>query len=501
MTTSDIASPVSSRARLRPWYDVAPVHVVVLAATFTGFAAYEASHLLAITNNDIWWRLRTGQWILENHAVPRYGLFSQWSALPWVDSSWGFDALGAFFYRLCGPAGLPLFLLCLQVAVAVALFALALRASNKFWPAIALAAVAQFCLMPLQPRPALCSIILLAIELALLLRAHRIGDARMLYWLPLVFVAWVNLDRQFSYGLLVLALFCVSAIIEQVGRRSGAAWLGDSSPALPLGTLGAVAAASFLATFVSPYGWRLHALLWYGATHSTADRYFRELHSLRFRQPQDYLLMLLAMTAFFALGRRRSRDLFLLALLLVSAAISFRTMRDNWFVVVCSVAIIGNALRDQKGSAAEAGQSSWRRWEKLAAAALVLIVITAARPQFARLPKLSETFPVRAADYIRQNHLPQPIFNTYEWGGFLTWYLPEYPVSIDSRADLYSDDVYLAYFKLTQAEVPLESDPVFARAQAILLEANSPMADALSTLPNFRVAYQDNVAVVLVRSN
>ena len=496
MSPASVASPVSARAHAHRWYEF-PLRVAALVATFTAFAVYECNHLLALTNNDIWWRQRTGQWILHNHAIPRSGLFSQWPALPWVDASWGFDTLVADFRA---PV-LPMLLLYLQVAMAAALVALAFRTSRKFWPAIALAAIAQFCLMPLQPRPALCSIILLSVELTLVLAARRTGDARVLFWLPLVFVAWVNLDRQFSYGLLVLALFCVAAIVERVSRRSGATWFGASSSAMRLRTLGAVAAASFLATFVSPYGWRLHALLWYSATHSAADRYFRELHSLRFRQPQDYLLMLLAMTAFFALGRRRSRDLFLIALLIVSAAISFRTMRDNWFVVVCSVAIIGNGLRDEQANEPAGGGSRWRRGEMLGVAALVLLVIVAAKPKFLLLPKLSETFPVRAAAYIRQNHLPQPVFNTYEWGGFLTWYLPEYPVSIDSRTDLYPDEVYLAYFRLMQAEVPLESDPAFARAQTILLEANSPMAQALGTLPGFREVYRDNVAVVLVRGN
>ena len=497
MSPASVASPMSVRAHAHRWYEFPPVRVVAMAATFTAFAVYEIHYLLALTNSDIWWRLRTGRWILANHGIPRDGLFSQAPALPWVDTSWGFDALVAAF----GAVGLPLLLMCLQVAMAVALFVLALRTGQKFWPAIALAVIAQFCLMPLQPRPALCSIILLAIELMLLLRARGGGDARALYWLPLLFVAWANLDRQFSYGLLVLALFCVAVVVDQVGRQSGVAWFGDSSPAMRLRILGAVVGASFLATFITPYGWRLHALIWYGATHSAADRYFRELHSLRFRQPQDYLLMLLAMTAFFALGRRRSRDLFLIALLLVSAAISFRTMRDNWLVVVCSVAIIGNALRDEKANVAVVGTSPWRRGETLAAAVLVLLVMIAVLPKFTLVSKLSKTFPVRAADYIRQKHLPQPIFNTYEWGGFLTWYLPEYPVSIDSRGDLYGDDAYVAYFKLMQAEAPLESDPAFARAQTILLEANSPMAEALSTLPDFRVVYRDNVAVVLVRGN
>src|SRR5580658_8518230 len=116
------------------------------------------------------------------------------------------------------------------------------------------------------------------------------------------------------------------------------------------------------------------------------------------------------------------------------------------------------------------------------------------------MSRLDESFPVRAGNYIRQNHLPQPLFNTYPWGGFLTWYLPDYPVLIDGRTDLYGDEINIRYFKLMQAEIPLESDPGFSQAQTILLEASSPIAQALSTLPGFRVVYQDNVASVLTRN-
>ena len=117
------------------------------------------------------------------------------------------------------------------------------------------------------------------------------------------------------------------------------------------------------------------------------------------------------------------------------------------------------------------------------------------------MAKVGESFPVRASDFIRQNRPPQPLFNSYFWGGFLTWYLPEYPVVIDGRVDLYGDAVNIPYFQLTMARIPLESHPDFARAQTILLEANSPIAQALATLPNFRVVYRDEQAVVLVREN
>jgi hypothetical protein len=49
----------------------------------------------------------------------------------------------------------------------------------------------------------------------------------------------------------------------------------------------------------------------------------------------------------------------------------------------------------------------------------------------------------------------------------------------------------------------LEDDPSFVRAHTILMERNSAMTKALTTLPalrqQFRLAYQDDVASVLVR--
>jgi hypothetical protein len=501
MSTPSIASPPSTFAQLRRRCGLASVRIVASVITFTAAAVYEALHLTALTDSDIWWHLRTGLWILQNHALPRSGLFSQFVSLGWSEASWGFDVLTAGLYRMCGLAGLPILLLLWQVAIAVALFSLARGSGKNFWPAAILVIVAQCSIAPVSPRPALCSIVLLAIELRLLLDVRRSGHTRDLFWLPLIFVVWANLDRQFSYGLLALGIFCLVVLVEQLGRASGIEWFATGLPDISLGGVGAVAGASLLATFLSPYGYRLHQLIWQSATNSAADRYFREFHALRFRQPQDYILMLLGMTAFFALGRRRSRDPFLVLLLIVSAAISFRLQRDSWLVVVGAVAIIGNSIAQNESTVI---LRTWMR-EKFVTAALTLAVVIAVSVQFpqpaALRSKVSQTFPVRAADYIRQNRLSQPLFNTYAWGGFLTWYLPEYPVYIDGRADLYGDDVKIPYFKLMQAEIPLQSHPGFAQAQTILFEADSPLAQALETLPGFRVAYKDEQALVLVRAD
>ena len=64
-----------------------------------------------------------------------------------------------------------------------------------------------------------------------------------------------------------------------------------------------------------------------------------------------------------------------------------------------------------------------------------------------------------AAEYIRAHQLPEPLFNSFPWGGFLTWYLPEYPVAIDGRTDLYGADFNIQYAKVMNAEAHYSTFP------------------------------------------
>ena len=449
----------------------------------------------------MWWHLSTGNWILQNHAVPHYGLFSQYSNLPWTDSSWLFDVLLAAAYKLMGLRALPVLLMAFKVAIAVVTFVLARGSRLNFWPAVILAAAAQYAIPNLPPGPVVCSIVLFAIELNLLFSARRTGNVRPLFWLPLLFLLWANLDVGFMFGLLLLLLFSAVAFGEEIGRRSGAGLSTGQKP-VPPGIAAMVLAASFIAAFVSPYFFHSYAAaseeLW------RLVPYVQNLHAISFRRPQDYVLLLLAMAAFFSLGRRRSRDMFQIILMIGCLALAFTRQRDIWVLALASVAVIADATSDS-ASAGEERVAAWKR-TKLATAGLVLIAFIAA--VISRIPssretllsKVGETFPVRASDYIRANRLPLPIFNAYDWGGFLTWYLPEYPVSIDSRTALYGDEINQRYFKVTTAEIPLDADPSFANARTILLRKDAPMAVALSAVPQFRVAYQDDVAMVLLQN-
>src|SRR5436190_21749859 len=50
--------------------------------------------MLPILDPDIWWHLRTGQWIVEHATVPTTDLFSSYGiGKPWIAYSWLFEVL------------------------------------------------------------------------------------------------------------------------------------------------------------------------------------------------------------------------------------------------------------------------------------------------------------------------------------------------------------------------------------------------------------------------
>ncbi|MGD0932781.1 MAG: hypothetical protein ABR902_19210, partial [Candidatus Korobacteraceae bacterium] len=201
MSTNSSVREVAAPNIFRSLGHCVPMQVAALLLLFTTSAWIESAHLSALADPDVWWHLSTGNWILQNHAVPHDGLFSQYSNLPWVDSSWLFDVVLAAVYKLMGLRALPVSLMALKIAIAMVTFVLARGSRLNFWPAVLLAAAAQYAIPSLPPGPVVCSIVLFAIELNLLFGARRTGAVRPLFWLPVLFLLWVNLDVGFIFGL------------------------------------------------------------------------------------------------------------------------------------------------------------------------------------------------------------------------------------------------------------------------------------------------------------
>lgn len=482
---------------------MAKVRIPAMLVLFSAAAILEAfrlSSLSSLANGDMWWHLSCGLWALQQHALPHSGLFSQASTRPWIASSWAYDLLLAVGYRLVGLRAIPTLLMFFKTGLAALTFMLAGGLRGRFWTAATLSVIAQYVLGAIQAGPAYFSILFFGIEIALLLKARRTGDIRSLRWLPLLFLLWADLHVQFVYGVVVLMLFVAATAGERYINSS-------SSNSLALGKVAKIAGLSLVATFFTPYLYRPYEVF-FATTFNSANRYLLDFHAPGFRQPQDYLLLLLAMAAFLALGLRRSCDLFQIGLLAGCLALSFYSLRDTWLVTLVAVAVIGEAITSapaHEPSIVVKKRTRTREVLIATTASLVVLLLTAAiripSSRASLLAKAGQSYPVAASDFIRDHRLPQPLFNAYQWGSFLTWYLPEYPVAIDGRTELYGADVVTQYSKVMNADERYTEYPALGGAQTILLPKSAIMGEALSSLPIFKVAYSDDVAIVLSRNS
>jgi hypothetical protein len=289
---------------------------------------------------------------------------------------------------------------------------------------------------------------------------------------------------------------------EHLLRSLGPTWVSDRIRPLDLGRVGIIAVFSVVATFANPYTFHPLADAFPVLYSHVGFEHFTEMSAMAFRRPQDFVLMLLVMTAFLALGRRRSLDGFALTTMLAGTLIAFRLQREGWLAVFPAIVWIADGLSMSSNAVAELGVRRQRLWAGALTAILVIIAATLLPNSNSLMNKVSQNFPVKACDYIRDNHLSPPLYNAYSWGSFLTWYLPEYPVVVDSRVELYGDDIIAKYFETAGGKQRLESDPAVAQAHTLLLEKESAMAKALINLPGlssqYRLVYTDDLASVFV---
>jgi len=482
------------------------LQLFALASLLALMAAIAFDSQTTVRDPDIWWHLKAGDWIVQHHAVPYIGIFSRTAATrPWIAYSWGYEVLLSLAYAWFGLLGFALFGVLLTVAVSFVLFWMLHRLAGHFWVAWILTLCGSFAfLFSLMPRPVFVSMILFMVTLTLLLEAQRSSRTQLLWWLPLVFFLWANIHIQFIYGLFVVGLFMGINLLQRLASRVGVDFDFLQPATLPLPTLIWVLFACFAATFVGPYTYHLYRVVAAYSNSHVPYTMIQELAAFHFNSPTHYVLLLLTAAGFYAVGWSKKLDLFKLSLLIVASVVAFRTARDAWFVSICAAAFIADLRGGEDAPTPAAASSPVLKLPELAgvgAFVAILMLLTARNTGFNTRDldrAISRVYPVNALNFVRQNSFPGPLYNHLDWGGFLIWYLPQYPVSIDGRNDLYGDEMDLRTFNSSQGE-SYTSDPYLNEAGLVVLPKKLPLAILLTIDSRFRVVYEDQLAVVFAR--
>jgi len=486
-------------ARLREAGRSPLLRIPALLVLLTAAVFREALRVSAYTGDSLWRHLRVGAWILENHSIPRGALFTQFPQLPWIDLNAPYEALFYSAYALLGLRAAPLMLMFFKLALAAVTFLLA-GGRRRFWTALLLSAAVQYALLDLALHPVIFSICFFALALHCLLECRSRREWKPIVWLPLLYWIWANVDAQFLFGWMLLAIFLAAEGLE---RFFGVDEDG-ARPRLPFLKLAGVALGCVATVLLTPGSVRTVSAAFDSTYNAALFKNFAIMTAMSFREPSHFVILLALLFACLQLGRRRSRDLFKIMLLMLWAIPSFRIQNDRWTILLCAVAVIGSVVCRNEERRYEDAAPGRLYLPVLAGALALLIVAFYILPANAELEsRLARVAPTKACDYIRSHNLPGPIFNEYLWGGYVMWRLPEYSVSIDDRLNIYPEEVRERYFDVVMGKQRLESLPTFVSARTILLPAELALTKALTTIPGlkeeFHEVYRDDIAVVLVR--
>ncbi len=427
--------------------------MVALLFVVVAFRAF-----LSPAQNDTYWTLRAGADIWRTGHVPLADTYSYTvTGQPWPDHEWLWQA---FVYGLHRLGGMPLVTL---GAGALILLAMALAYRLTIGPATTRFVVAAIgiclvsCVWALRPQV----VTLLAVTLlATLLVRER-------FWpIPLLFLAWANAHGGVSLGGLVLLAATAAALLRWYRSRSAA----DARRARALAIVLPLAG---LATCATPLGIHIFRFVW----DSTARLYAAHITEWRPTLPFDLVgaLFWLGALAFLSVLLWRRRALpeapwstwAVTAGALVLLPPAFRSIRNYAPFAMLAIPATSHLLgadfrfrlpgrRRERPPSPDHPRLNLALFSLFAlpAAGLVAAAYATAYPWL-------DWRPLPAAAIAAVRSCDGPLFNHYDDGGALIWFVPERPVFVDSRQDPYPLPFLLQGIRVERGEEPYQ--PLFAR--------------------------------------
>lgn len=452
---------------------------------------------------------RIGDWMIDHRAVLRTEQFSHTRLnAPLISKEWLSEVVSSGVARASGWNGIVLLAAALiattlwllhrqllaegcELLISTALVMVAAWASSVHWLA----------------RPHLTTH-LLTVIFAWQLRDYdlgRITPKRLFLVLTPLMLLWANLHGAFFTGFVMIGAFGLGAMLSR-----------DKTKFLTLFALGV---ACVLVSFINPNGWNLHTQILGFLRAPKLVTYVSEFRSPNFHQggTRGFAVLLLVITTVFLVVRPRLR-ITEIVVMAVWGYFSLQAVRNIPIFAFVVTPILGAHVSEFFRAPSNAGR--WSYFKNLSAnltgldrvldgrltvatAAAAIILTMAVPPAIGKRPlvvsePLTNCFPVAAVQYLQSTNgvVTGEMFNSYGWGGYLLYAMPERKVFVDGRNDFYGSEFLDEFDKADDVKPGWET--VFEKYHVgwTILPPKHPLNAMLALRADWKQTYTDEVAVV-----
>jgi hypothetical protein len=448
---------------------------------------------------DLWWHIKVGDAILTTHHWPvadsySFTVFGQ----PWLAYEWLGEVALAGAWRVGGYRGLEALLIALGCAIMLALYAFAtLRTGNTKAGFAASAVLLVLASASFSLRPQMLGYLFLVVTLIVLER-FRQGKPRALWFLPVLMLLWVNTHGSWIIGLGAVFVYWMAGIVAfRVGDLGARAWTPTERRNISL-----VFLCCLVVLPITPYGVRLAASpIEFAFSLPLNVAHIQEWGPMAFDLwgGKWFLALLLGFVALQVTLRFTWRleefVLFIFGTILACLHIRFILVFVP-FAIPIVAAVLARWVSPYQ-----------RRKDKFALNAVLMAIMVGAMihyfPSSSKLQaKVAERFPVAAVAYLERHSAPEPMYNTYGFGGYLVWTrAPQHKVFIDGRGDVYErGGLFSDYLHIADITPGTLTVLRHYGIQSCLLQRDEALATLLSASPEWQRVYTDDTSVLFVRT-
>lgn len=396
---------------------------------------------------DIWWHLKTGEWIWQNKSLPQKDPFSivEAKGSPVLTANWLSQLIFYGVYSLGGIYGL--------IVLKSILFTVSFLLLNSLLKGYGIKAPLRYVLLiPSvfiatsydEIRPQTLSFLFFT-TLLYILEGNRVGKTKPFLFLPLIILLWANMHPGFIAGISLIVIYALIDLIK--AKRFGIHFL--------------IFASAILISILNPNG--LMSITSTGAMLTGSIKGTQSIHEhLPLREFVAFVggkglyianifLLILGISSFIIRALSKGRDcpaptidLLHLFLFLTFGLSSLITFRAGMFFGLIAIMVIGKNLTGldiEKIFSQRTPQKilqflgGIKRYLLTFLIAISLMLFLLPRTVIKKPAINEDLIPVKITNFIKSSALLGNIYHPYEWGGYLIWRLyPDYKVFIDGRA-------------------------------------------------------------------
>lgn len=455
---------------------------LVAAALVAGAAVFA---LAPPADPDVWWHVRTGDWILSHRSLPTEDLWSLGAqGREWVAHAWLSEVLLSMFHKAFGLRGLSIYR---SLGVLVLLSCLAVQAFRRTSPgrALLVTALAVFATVGgWSERPQLLSFLLLVPAAQLVRSAVSHGGNKLWWAVPLTFL-WANLHGLWFLAPVLVWLGTVGAATNLERRDSRRA---DIVRFLLVGTACVIAAA------LTPNGPKLlvQPLRVNGYGQFVTEWGPPDIHSVF-----GLALFLMIFTFIVAYARSgRTQDPYTLVQVLFALVLGLLYVRTVAAGAVLLTPLLAEALRPSVRPSPRALAPAFTR---TLIALVTALAIGGGTTVLTQLPALPPAAPIAATKAL-VSAVPgqERVLNEYAIGGWLLLFAPSARPAIDGRAEVYPVRYVGDYISALGMSGNWRSVIEPLSANSALLHPDTPLVNGLRDQLGWHAVYEDDNWLVLV---